>query len=210
VTGSPAAVAPARPDVALRPLRWWDVADALALENLLFPDAWTEPMFWSELAGVPDTRFYVAAVADERLVGYAGLFVAGTDADVQTVAVDPSRQGAGVGGLLLDALLDEATRRRCSRVTLEVRAGNEAARALYTRRGFAPIGVRRGYYPATPTSPAADADVLQLRLPARSAPPPASSVPPSDLEVRSRNRADAANQPQDHGGVPTASGGGAS
>jgi ribosomal-protein-alanine N-acetyltransferase len=31
-------------------------------------------------------------------------------------------------------------------LTLEVRSGNEAARALYTRLGMAPVGVRKGYY----------------------------------------------------------------
>jgi ribosomal-protein-alanine N-acetyltransferase len=31
-------------------------------------------------------------------------------------------------------------------LTLEVRMGNQAARALYERFGFAPAGIRKGYY----------------------------------------------------------------
>jgi len=145
---------------ALRRMRWWDIAAAQALEERLFPDPWTVPMFWSELAGMPETRDYVVAEVDGVVVGYAGLYVAGRDADVQTVAVDPARQREGLGALLLDALLGEASRRGCTRVTLEVRADNAPARALYERRGFARIAVRRGYYPPD----GADADVMQVRL----------------------------------------------
>ena len=134
--------------VTLRPMRWWDVEPAVALERLLFPDdAWSPETFWSELAGVPATRHYVVAVEGEELVGYAGLFAADHhQADVQTVAVAPDRQRRGVGDLLLRALLDEAERRGCTETLLEVRADNEPAQRLYARHGFERIGLRRGYY----------------------------------------------------------------
>lgn len=142
-------------------MRWWDVTAAHVLEEQLFGDPWTEAMFWSELAGVPGSRHYVVAVdGRDDLVGYAGLYAIGSDADVQTVAVAPSQQGTGVGGALLDHLLTEARRRGCSRVTLEVRADNETAQGLYARRGFERIGIRRGYYPPD----GADAVVMQVRL----------------------------------------------
>ncbi len=60
---------------ALRPMRWWDIAAAAELERVLFTvDPWTEAGFWSELAGVPDTRYYVVAEdggASGRLRGAA-------------------------------------------------------------------------------------------------------------------------------------------
>jgi ribosomal-protein-alanine N-acetyltransferase len=34
-------------------------------------------------------------------------------------------------------------------LTLEVRAGNTPAKLLYRRFGFAPVGIRRNYYPET-------------------------------------------------------------
>jgi [ribosomal protein S18]-alanine N-acetyltransferase len=132
--------------VELRPMRWWDVPDALVIEGALFPDPWTENTFWSELAGVPETRHYVVAESGGELVGYAGLFATRHTADVQTLAVAAHRQGAGLGAMLLTALLDEAHRRAVSEVLLEVRADNEAAALLYARFGFERIGVRRGYY----------------------------------------------------------------
>jgi ribosomal-protein-alanine N-acetyltransferase len=130
----------------LRPMRWWDVPAALTIERALFPDPWTEATFWSELAGVPETRHYVVAESGSELVGYAGLFATRHTADVQTLAVAAHRQGAGLGALLLTALLDEAARRGAGEVLLEVRADNEVAARLYTRFGFERIGVRRGYY----------------------------------------------------------------
>jgi [ribosomal protein S18]-alanine N-acetyltransferase len=143
----------------LRPMRWWDVASAAALDRELFEDPWTEAGFWSELAGVPDSRYYVVAEEDGQLVGYAGLFAVPPEADVQTVAVVAGRQGAGLGRRLLADLLAQARRRGCSQVLLEVRDTNAAARALYASMGFEQVAVRRGYY-----GPRADAVVMRLRL----------------------------------------------
>lgn len=130
----------------LRPMRWWDVDAALAIERELFPDPWTEGTFWSELAGVPETRHYVVIESDSEVIGYAGLFATRHTADVQTLAVAAQRQGEGLGALLLTVLLDEAQRRGVGEVLLEVRADNETAARLYQRFGFERIGVRRGYY----------------------------------------------------------------
>lgn len=145
---------------ALRRMRWWDIEAAHRIETELFPDAWSVETFWSELAHVPETRHYLVADLDGQVVGYAGLVCTGFQADVQTVAVAPAQQGTGLGARLLDALLEEARRRKAGEVLLEVRADNEAAQALYARAGFERIGLRRGYYPPDGT----DAYVLRRRL----------------------------------------------
>ena len=82
------------------------------------------------------------------IAGYAGmLFVpGGLQADVLTIAVRESRWGLGIGSALLDALIQAAREHDCAEVFLEVRADNPRAHGLYLRRGFAEIGVRRGYY----------------------------------------------------------------
>ena len=127
-------------------MRWWDIEAVLRLEQTLFvEDAWSDTMFWSELAE-RDTRHYVVAT-DEDVVGYAGLCVYSADvAYVQTIGVAPDRQRQGVGTLLLRDLLEESDRRRCAHVDLEVRADNATAIELYLRHGFRELGVRRGYY----------------------------------------------------------------
>lgn len=129
-------------------MRWWDVAGLLPVERDLFPhDPWTAELFWSELALAPARRHYVVAESGPgEPLGYAGLSTAGGEADVQTVAVRRDAQGRGVGAALLAELLAEARRRGCASVTLDVRADDPRARALYARFGFAEIGVRRGYY----------------------------------------------------------------
>ncbi len=147
-------------EVALRPMRWWDVEAAHALETVLFPDPWSVETFWSELALVPDSRHYLVAEDDGDLVGYAGLAVVGRQADVQTLAVAPAAQGRGLGRRLLHALVAEARRRDAGEVLLEVRAENAAALALYAGAGFERIAIRRGYYRPGGT----DAHVLRLRI----------------------------------------------
>lgn len=144
----------------IRPMRWWDVEAILPLERDLFgPTAWTAETFWSELAA--PGRWYVVASdgADDEPAGYAGLMVAGADADVQTIAVSRAAQGRGVGSALLDALVAEAARRGATSLLLEVRADNGPAIALYTSRGFERIAVRRRYYQPGDV----DAHVMRLR-----------------------------------------------
>lgn len=151
--------------VTLRAMHWRDLDAVVALERLLFPeDAWSPDTFRSELAGVPRRRHYLVAVADgaagaEQVVGYGGLAAGRSEGDVQTLAVHPDRWGAGLGSALLAALLEEAARRGCDQVFLEVRVDNERAQRLYRRFGFEPVRVRRHYYQPS----GADALVMRRR-----------------------------------------------
>ena len=132
--------------VGLRPMGLADLPAVLELEEELFaPDTWTAAMYRDELART-DTRWYLVAEDGDTVVGYAGLIAYPDEAHVSTIGVAGKRQGEGIGARLLDALLEEADRRRVPVVLLEVRADNELAQGLYRRRGFAEIGRRRGYY----------------------------------------------------------------
>ncbi|MFE6228851.1 MULTISPECIES: ribosomal protein S18-alanine N-acetyltransferase [unclassified Streptomyces] len=144
-------------------MRWWDLPEVLALEADLFPeDAWSEGMFWSELAharGPAATRRYVVAeTPDGKLAGYAGLAAAGGLGDVQTIAVAREQWGTGLGARLLTDLLQHATAFECDEVLLEVRVDNTRAQKLYERFGFEPIGFRRAYYQP------GNVDALVMRL----------------------------------------------
>ena len=127
-------------------MSWTDIEVLVELEQQLFADdAWSARTWWSELAGRPQ-RVYFVAQDDDTVVGYAGLSVAGDVADVMTIAVAPAAQGTGVGRLLLDELVAQATAAEVSAVLLEVRSDNDPARKLYEHNGFEQIGVRRRYY----------------------------------------------------------------
>jgi ribosomal-protein-alanine N-acetyltransferase len=129
-----------------------DLVDVIALEHEVFPDdPWSPEMFADEVVQPPESRLYLIAEADaggSALAGYAGLMFVpgGTQADVLTIAVRQAYWGRGIGSALLDALVTAARDRGCAEVFLEVRADNPRAHGLYRRRGFADIGIRRGYY----------------------------------------------------------------
>jgi ribosomal-protein-alanine N-acetyltransferase len=133
----------------VRPLRWWELPAAVALEPVLFgAEAWSAETFWSELAQGTH-RHYVADWDGPAMTGYAGLSEVGGEAWVQTIGVAPGYRRRGVATALLRDLLDVASRRGARTVSLEVGAGNLAAQALYAAHGFAPVGRRRGYYQAS-------------------------------------------------------------
>lgn len=106
---------------------------------------WSAGLFLAELRRGEDSRCYVVAKTGP-VVGFAGLLMVGGDAHVTTIAVDESYRRQGVGARLMLHLADTAVASRLSAMTLEVRADNEPAIALYRRFGFAPAGVRRDYY----------------------------------------------------------------
>ena len=130
--------------VSVERMRWWHIADLVPIEAELFGDErWSAAMFWNELA---NGHCYLVALDGGSVVGYAGLSVTGAEAWIQNIAVRGDRQHRGIGRSLLEALLVEADRRGARPVLLEVAVDNAKAQRLYDRYGFAPVGVRRGYY----------------------------------------------------------------
>ncbi len=104
----------------------------------------------SALASGPGVSILVARRASpfgsRRPLGFLILRVAADEAEVLTIAVDPSHRGRGYGRLLME----EATRRlyadRVEALFLEVDQANRPARALYETLGFKTVGTRKGYY----------------------------------------------------------------
>jgi ribosomal-protein-alanine N-acetyltransferase len=141
-------------------MRWWDIAGIVPVERELFgPTAWSEELFWAEMAHPRFRQYLIAEDDDGILCGYAGVQFAGAEADVQTLAVPPQVRGRGVGGILLRDMIARAARGGASSLLLEVRADNGPAISLYSRHGFTRIAVRRGYYQPE----GVDAWVMRLR-----------------------------------------------
>lgn len=133
--------------VALRiePMRRRHLRGVLRVEAHNEHRPWSLGLFMSELR-MGEARVYAVALVDQRVVGFAGELFSGDDAHVTTIAVHPDWRRRGIGARLLHVLADQAVRRGMTALTLEVRAGNEAAQALYRRFGFEAAGVRRNYY----------------------------------------------------------------
>jgi ribosomal-protein-alanine N-acetyltransferase len=135
--------------VRIAPLRTADLPRCVELERVLFPgeDPWSLAVFASELRA--GNRYFGAYAPDGRLIGYAGLAVAGRPPDletsVHTIGVDPDWQGRGVGSALLRTLLAIADD-LAAPVFLEVRTDNEPAIRMYEAYGFVRLGLRKRYY----------------------------------------------------------------
>ena len=125
--------------------RWWHIAEVLRIEEDLFgAEKWSAAMFWNELA---QRHFYIVALDEGRVVGYAGLSVIGADESwVQNIAVHRDAQRRGIGRGLREARLAEAARRGAGKTLLEVAVDNHPAQKLYAAYDFEPVGIRRGYY----------------------------------------------------------------
>jgi ribosomal-protein-alanine acetyltransferase len=136
-----------------------DVDAVMTIERASFPtDAWSEPAMRETFTGGD------GFVAEDGggIVGYAAVLAppGSGDADVLTIAVGEEARGRGIGADLLQHLITTAAARGARRVFLEVRADNPVAQHLYTSRGFAVVGRRRGYYQPD----GVDAIVMRLDL----------------------------------------------
>ncbi len=84
--------------------------------------------------------------ASGRLRGFVLARVAADEAEILTIAVDPTVRGKGVGRALLAENLRQAARAGARAMFLEVDQDNAQALALYGRLGFVKVGERTGYY----------------------------------------------------------------
>ncbi len=131
--------------VVVQPMRRRHLPSVLRIEKQVYPRPWSMSLYLGELA-LPTTRCYLVARQDNRLVGYAGFMLSLDECHITTVAVDPVRQGNRIGTRLMLELTARAVARGATGLTLEVRMSNTAAQELYRKFGFAPAGVRKGYY----------------------------------------------------------------
>jgi ribosomal-protein-alanine N-acetyltransferase len=137
----------ARPPVklTLQPMSVEDIPAVHAIESASFPTPWPPYAFRQELE-TNRMAHYLVVRAGERVIAYAGIWLMVDEAHVTTFAVLPAYRRRGVGGLLLSGLMALSADTGATVLTLEVRLGNVAARQLYQRFGFRPVGVRPRYY----------------------------------------------------------------
>jgi [ribosomal protein S18]-alanine N-acetyltransferase len=131
--------------IVVDPMQLPDVGAVHEIERLSFRTPWPAYAFEQELRGNRLAR-YVVARAGEHVVGFAGIWLMVDDAHVTTFGVHPDWRRQGIGRQLLVNLVELSTAIGARRMTLEVRASNEAAQALYRGFGFDIVGRRLRYY----------------------------------------------------------------
>ena len=131
--------------VQIVPMNGDHLDEVAELERVCFPDPWSRNMLKEELEN-DLAAFLVALDGQGAVAGYAGLQVVLDEGYILNVAVRPDCRRQGVAGQLLQVFLDFAQGNRLAFLTLEVRASNYDAIALYGSRGFRSVGRRKNYY----------------------------------------------------------------
>lgn len=117
----------------------------MAIEKAAYTTPWSRTAFVQELMN-NDLAVYLVALDQGRVVGYCGMWIIIDEAHITTIAVHPGFRRQKIASTLLQASIDLAKFKGAPSVTLEVRASNEGAKALYSQFGFKPAGLRKGYY----------------------------------------------------------------
>jgi len=146
-------------DINIRPMEERDLSIVKDIENLSFSAPWSEELFIKELTENEHAHYFVL-LYDEKIVGYAGLWIVMNDAQVTHIAIHPDYRRRQLGEKLFKYLLNFAIAKQVERFSLEVRVSNIAAQKLYRKYGLVPGGIRKQYY----TDNQEDAIVMWVNL----------------------------------------------
>ena len=100
---------------------------------------------------------WLVAEEGERVAGYIGSQTVMDETDMMNVAVHPDFRRQGIAEKLILELIDRLKTMKSHCLTLEVRASNDPAIALYGKLGFEQVGRRKNYY----RNPREDALILR-------------------------------------------------
>ena len=125
------------------------------LEKICFSDPWSERSIASELDN--QLAFWLVATEGDTVSGYIGSQTVMDETDMMNVAVHPDFRRRGIAETLVTGLVEELKNNGSHCLTLEVRASNAPAIALYEKLGFSEIGRRKNYY----RNPREDALILR-------------------------------------------------
>ena len=131
------------------------VAQVAALEAICFADPWSEKSVASELTN--PLALWLVALEGDCVAGYVGSQSVMGESDMMNVAVHPDYRRRGIAEQLCLGLVEALKERGNHCLTLEVRASNEPAKALYEKLGFVQVGLRKNYY----RNPREDACILR-------------------------------------------------
>ena len=121
-----------------------DAEQVEKVEQACFAIPWSRKSFWEEAAN--ENTFYLLALDDGEVIGYAGTWLVAGEAQITNVAVAPEYRGKGVGTALMTELVRHVKEQGITAMTVEGRPSNAPALALYAKFGMKEAGRRKGYY----------------------------------------------------------------
>ena len=133
------------PVLRIRPMTVADLPAIQQIERASFTTPWPPQAYRQELEANRLAAYLVGEIGEE-IVAYGGVWLMVDEAHVTTFAVHPRYRRRRIGERLLLSLIDLSIARRAREATLEVRLSNLAARRLYEKYGFRPVGIRPRYY----------------------------------------------------------------
>ncbi|MEM7095702.1 MAG: GNAT family N-acetyltransferase [Actinomycetota bacterium] len=148
----------------LRPLRRDDIEELRSIDLVAHGEAWSYALFVDQITEAC-FRHRVAVDVDGAILGHGATWQHGTALRLINIAIAEDARGAGAAtALLLDlfAGIDDMT----ESVELEVRPANRAAQRLYSRFGFVPVGIERGFYDRGDATGSCDALIMRIDDPA--------------------------------------------
>jgi ribosomal protein S18 acetylase RimI-like enzyme len=90
----------------------------------------------------PDTLDGFVAFAGNEWIGEVTFHFSGNDCEI--VSLDSLREGQGIGTLLINKVIEEASAKGCQRIFLITTNDNLYALGFYQKRGFELVAVHRG------------------------------------------------------------------
>ena len=134
----------------IRPMRLEDLEQVHAIDRMSFSIPWPENSYRYELLDNPRSMQLVAETdlpdSPKQVVAVIVVWLIEDEAHIATLSVHPDYRGQGISRELLAATLIEVIRSGMRAATLEVRANNQIAQALYRRFRFSVYGRRPRYY----------------------------------------------------------------
>lgn len=123
----------------------FDIDDVVSIEKKSFTSPWSKEIFYREVVE-NSYAYYFIVTLDQKIVGYAGMWIVIDDAQITNIAVLPDYRGRRIGERLLYYIMQYAKSVGVQRLSLEVRVSNIIAQKLYRKYGFVPGGIRKNYY----------------------------------------------------------------
>lgn len=146
--------------ISISPIEAQDFDALYAIEQAAHAVPWS----LGTLKNNQGDRYLNLKIAEgHQIYGFAICQTVLDEATLFNIAIDPQKQGLGLGRELLNELITQLRQKGILTLWLEVRESNKKAQVLYDSLGFNQVDIRKNYYP-TPDGKREDAVVMAAYL----------------------------------------------